>query len=138
MTDDMKTKVTKLTPAAFIKQIEDAQMRKDCQEVSRMMEAITGEPGKMWGSNIVGFDQYHYKYDSGREGDMLLTGFSPRKTALTLYLGPGLQDMALMDKLGKYKTGKGCLYIKKLEDVDRAVLRDLIAKSVAEMRKQYP
>src|SRR5262245_59088724 len=104
----MKTKKTSVNPAAFIKHVENEQKRKDCQEVARLMEEITGEPPKMWGPSIVGFGQYHYKYATGREGDMLLTGFSPRKGNLTLYLGPGIQDKSLMSKLGKHKTGKGC------------------------------
>jgi hypothetical protein len=102
-----------------------------------MMAAITGRPAKMWGSAIVGFGKYHYEYESGRSGDMLMAGFSPRKSNLTLYIGPGLEDRNLMAKLGKFKTGKSCLYIKTLDDVDRAVLKSLITKSVQEMRKRY-
>ena len=135
---DIKTKPTEVSPAAFIKEVEGEQRRKDCQELVAFMKAITGKPAKMWGPSIVGFGKYHYTYDSGRDGDMLMTGFSPRKDSLTLYLGPGLQDTALMAKLGKHKTGKGCLYIKKLDDVDRDVLRDIVTKSVEEMRKRYP
>ena len=96
-----------------------------------MMKKITGKKPKLWDSNIVGFGSYHYKYASGREGDWFLTGFSPRKQALTLYIMPGFGDYGpLMKKLGKYKTGKSCLYIKKLEDVDQKTLKELIAKSV--------
>ena len=102
------------------------------------MQDITGHPPKMWGPGIVGFDEYHYRYDSGREGESLLTGFAPRKDGLVLYLGPGLENKALMNKLGKHKTGKGCLYVKKLDDVDRGVLRDLIVTSVKAMRERYP
>src|SRR5213593_1207571 len=134
---EMKTKVTSVSPAAFIKQMDNEQKRKDCHELIKLMEDITGEPPKMWGASIVGFGKYHYKYESGREGDSLLTGFSPRKQNMTLYLGPGLDNKALMAKLGKHTTGKGCLYIKKLDDIDRSVLRDLIAKSVEEMRKRH-
>jgi hypothetical protein len=101
------------------------------------MKSITGKPAKMWGPSIVGFDQYHYKYDSGHEGDMCLTGFSPRKGTLTLYIGHALEEARLLEKLGKYKTGKSCLYIKKLDDIDRGVLRDLIRVSVDEMRRRY-
>jgi hypothetical protein len=132
-----KTKVTKVSPASFIKQV-DERRRKDCQELVTMMSDVTGHPPKMWGSSIVGFDQYHYQYESGREGDILLTGFSPRKQDLVLYLGPGLGNEALMAKLGKHKVGKGCLYLKKLDDVDRGVLRALVEESVAIMRKRYP
>jgi Domain of unknown function (DU1801) len=91
----------------------------------------------MWGTSIVGFDQYHYKYESGREGDILLTGFSPRKQDLVLYLGEdGLGNKGLLAKLGKHKAGKGCLYLKRLGDIDRGVLRSLIEKSVAATRKR--
>ena len=103
-----------------------------------MMQDITGQPPKMWGPSIVGFDQYHYKYESGREGDSPLTGFAPRKDGLVLYLGPGLDNRSLMTKLGKHKAGKGCLYVKRLGDVDRGVLRDLIRASVTAMRERYP
>jgi hypothetical protein len=101
------------------------------------MQEITGHPPKMWGTSIVGFDQYHYKYESGREGDILLTGFSPRKQDLVLYLGEdGLGNKGLLAKLGKHKAGKGCLYLKRLDDIDRGVLRSLIEKSVAATRKR--
>ena len=101
-----------------------------------MMRTITGEPPKMWGPTIVGFGTYHYVYESGREGDSCLTGFSPRKPNLVLYIGDALQDTSMMSKLGKYKTGKGCLYIKTLDDIDRNVLRDLIAKAVDNTRRR--
>ena len=135
---DIKTKPTKVSPASFINSIEDEQRRKDCREIARLMEEITGEPPKMWGPSIVGFGKYHYKYQSGHEGDMLRTGFSPRKQNLTLYIGPGLEDKPSMAKLGRYKTGKSCLYIKTLDDIDRKILRTLIEKSVREMKKRYP
>ena len=131
-----KTKVTKVSPASFIKQV-DERRRKDCQELVTMMSAVTGHPPKMWGTSIVGFGQAHYKYASGREGDTMLTGFSPRKQNLVLYLGPGIENTDLMSRLGKHKAGKGCLYLNKLDDVDRAVLRTLIAESVTIMKKQY-
>ena len=134
---DIKTKQTDVSPTAFINQVEDEQKRKDAHELVALMKKITGKPPKMWGPSIVGFGTYHYKYASGREGDMPLTGFSPRKASLVLYLGPGLQDKELTGKLGKHKTGKGCLYINKLDDVDRDVLRELVTKSVAEMRKRF-
>src|SRR5688572_30960813 len=125
-----KTKLTKVSPAAFLAKVDGDQRRKDCRELVALMRDVTGQPPKMWGSSIVGFDQYHYRYESGREGDSLLTGFSPRKQDLVLYLGPGIENTSLMAKLGKHKTGKGCLYLKKLEDVDRNVLRELILTSV--------
>ncbi len=95
-----------------------------------MMRATTGEPPKMWGASIVGFGTYHFVYESGREGDICLVGFSPRKPNLVLYLGEALQEKSLLSRLGKHKTGKGCLYIKTLDDVDRKVLRELIARTV--------
>lgn len=125
-----KTKPTKVTPTAFIAKVASEQQRKDSKELIAMMQEITGEPPKMWGPSIVGFGTHHYKYESGREGDICLTGFSPRKPSLVLYIGEALQDTSIMSKLGKYKTGKGCLYIKKLDDVDRDVLRRLVTKSV--------
>ena len=117
--------------------MEDDQKRKDCKELVALMKGITGEPPKMWGPSIVGFGRYHYKYASGREGDSMLTGFSPRKQNLVLYLGPGLDNKTLVARLGKCSMGKGCLYIKKLDDVDRTVLRALVSKSVEEMRKRH-
>ena len=133
-----KTRLTKVSPAAFIATVEGDQRRKDCRELVTLMRDITGQPPKMWGSSIVGFDKYHYRYESGREGDSLLTGFSPRKQELVLYLGPGLDNKKLMAKLGKHKVGKGCLYVKTLDDIDRTVLRALVAESVAAMRQRYP
>jgi hypothetical protein len=131
-----KTKPTKVSPAAFIRQVTDERRRKDCQELIALMRDVTGHPPKMWGTSIVGFGQYQYKYASGREGESLLTGFSPRKQNLVLYLGPGIENKSLMTKLGKHKTGKGCLYLTRLDDVDRSVLRTLVEESVAIMQKQ--
>jgi len=125
-----KTKPTKVSAAAFIAKVASEQQRKDSKELIAMMREITGEPPKMWGPSIVGFGTHHYKYQSGREGEICLTGFSPRKPSLVLYIGEALQDATIMSKLGKYTTGKGCLYIKKLDDVDREVLRMLVTKSV--------
>ena len=134
----IKTTVKTTSPASFIKQVDGEQRRKDCRELVALMRDVTGRPPKMWGTSIVGFDRYHYKYASGREGEMLLTGFSPRKQELVLYLGPGLQNAKLRAKLGKHKAGQGCLYLKTLDGVDRDALRALIEHSVAEMRKRYP
>ena len=135
---EIKTKQTEVSPTAFIDKVENEQRRKDGHELALLMKKVTGKPAKMWGPSIVGFDQYHYKYASGHEGDMPITGFSPRKQSLVLYLGPGLEDKKLMSKLGKHKVGKGCLYINKLDDVDRGVLLELVTKSVEKMRKLYP
>jgi hypothetical protein len=135
---EIKTKPTEVSPAAFIDKVENEQRRKDGHELVSLMKKVTGRPAKMWGPSIVGFDQYHYKYASGHEGDMPITGFSPRKQSLVLYLGPGLEDKKLMAKLGKHKMGKGCLYINKLDDVDRNVLLELVTKSVEKMRNLFP
>jgi hypothetical protein len=135
---EIKTKPTEVSPAAFIDKVENKQRRKDGHELVTLMKKVTGKPAKMWGPSIVGFDQYHYKYASGHEGDMPITGFSPRKQSLVLYLGPGLEDKKLMAKLGKHKMGKGCLYINRLDDIDRDVLFELVTKSVEKMRKLYP
>ena len=132
-----KTKVTAIDPHDFIKQVDDQEKRQDSEELIKLMSKVVGKPPKMWGPTIVGFGKYRYKYATGLEGEICLTGFSPRKPSLVLYIGPGLGDKELMSRLGKHKRGKGCLYIKKLADVDRAVLKELIVKSVTEMRKRY-
>lgn len=133
-----KTNPTKASVTAFINSIEDKQRRTDVKKVAAIMRKATGLRPKMWGANIVGYGTYHYKYESGREGDFMVTGFSPRKQALTLYVVPGFKHFELlMDKLGKYKTGKSCLYIKRLADVDEKVLERLIVASVKYMRKNY-
>lgn len=137
MMSNNKTETTKVSPEAFIERVASSQQQKDCHELIALMRKITGEPPKMWGPSIVGFGAYHYVYESGREGDMCLTGFSPRQPSLVLYIGEALQDETLMSKLGTYKTGKGCLYLKKLDDVDRDVLRALVTKAVKDRRKRY-
>jgi hypothetical protein len=135
---ELKTKKTKAGVAAFLNAIDDDQKRKDSKAVAKIMKEITGKSPKMWGTSIVGYGSYHYKYASGQEGDWPLAGFSPRKQALTLYIMSGFKEYKpLLKKLGKHKTGKACLYIKKLEDVDEKVLRELIKRSVkakAQMR----
>jgi hypothetical protein len=127
-----KTKPTKLSVAAFIAALTDPIRRADAKSLVKLMQSVAGEKPKMWGPSIIGFGSYHYRYESGREGDMPLIGFSPRKAATVLYnmLGSG-DSPALLAKLGKHTTGKGCLYIKKVADVDQEVLRALAAKSVA-------
>jgi hypothetical protein len=133
-----KTQPTTQSAEAFLNRIENDKKRQDAFEVLQMMQDITGKTPVMWGDSIIGFDQYHYKYASGREGDFLIVGFSPRKTALTLYLSSGFERYdELMPKLGKYKTGKSCLYVKKLEDINREVLAELITQSVQYMRDKY-
>ena len=121
-----------------MKSIEDSQKRADARKVAAMMRKSTGKRARMWGPSIVGYGTYHYEYESGREGDFMITGFSPRKQALTVYIMPGFSKFGpLMKKLGKYKTGKSCLYIKRLSDVDEGVLQRLIDESVKHMRKTY-
>jgi hypothetical protein len=131
-----KTVVRSADPIAFIDGVKSEVKRKDSRELVAMMQDITGAPPKMWGPTIVGFGSYHFVYASGHEGEICLTGFSPRSGALVIYLGPGIDNEKLMTKLGKHRHGKGCLYINKLDDVDRTVLRKLIEHSVREMRKR--
>lgn len=133
---ELKTKQTDQSVDGFLNKVPEEKKREDSFAIKKLMEAVTGEPAKMWGDSIVGFGSYHYKYASGREGDWMLTGFSPRKQNLTLYIMPGFDRYEeLMEKLGKYKTGKSCLYIKKLEDVNLDVLKELVDLSVKHMRE---
>lgn len=127
---EMKTKVSEASVEEFLSKVEDEQRRKDCFEIVKIMKQVTKEEPKMWGPAIIGFGSYHYRYESGREGDMPRIAFSPRKQNITLYIGVGDDsDSPLLKKLGKYKTAKVCLYIKKLADVDTNVLQELIADS---------
>ena len=132
----MKTVARTADPIAFIDKVKNEVKRKDSHELVAMMQDITGEPPKMWGPSIVGFGRYEYVYASGHSGEICLTGFSPRSGAIVVYLGPGLDNGKLTAKLGKHKRGKGCLYINKLDDVDRGVLRKLVQHSIAELRKR--
>lgn len=133
-----KIKPARHSVTTFINSIGDKQMRADAKKVAAMMRKATGNRAVMWGASIVGYGRYHYKYASGREGDSLLAGFSPRKQALTIYIMAGFASFdPLMKKLGKYKTGKSCLYIKRLSDVDEKVLERLIIASTKHMRKTY-
>ena len=134
---ELKTKVNDASVDKFLKAVKDEQERADCYEILKMMKQVTKEEPKMWGASIVGFGSYHYKGKSGREGDWMLTGFSPRKQNLTLYLMGGFEENtgSLLKKLGKHKTSAGCLYIKKLEDVDKKVLKELVAASVKRMKQ---
>ena len=132
-----KTKPTGVSVASYIDGIEDATRRKDCKDLSKLMTKVTKQPGKMWGTSIVGFGSYHYKYASGHEGDSCLTGFSSRAGNISVYLMPGAPGQKqLLDKLGKHKMGKGCLYIRTLADVDLGVLEKLVRTSVAAHKKQ--
>ena len=136
---ELKTKPTGVAVDAFLDAVPDPQRREDAKKVRAMMERVSGHPAKMWGPSIVGFGTYHYKYESGHEGDMARIGFSPRARELVLYLlGDIPSHQVLMDRLGKYKTGKCCLYIKRLSDVDETVLEELTAETLAYMREKYP
>ena len=123
---EIKTKQNEASVDDFLATVADEQKRKDCFEIAKMMEKATKKKPKMWGTSIVGFDEYHYKYASGHEGDMCKIGFSPRAQNITLYLTYYIGENPLIQKLGKYKTSKACLYIKKLDDVDKNVLQELI------------
>jgi len=128
---ELKTVPTKTSVDKFLKGITDEKKRADCYQIVKMMEKATKSKPKMWGTSIVGFGETHYVYESGREGNWFITGFSPRKQNLTLYVMGGFHQFEdLMKRLGKHSTGKGCLYINKMEDVDEKVLKELITKSV--------
>ena len=134
--DGLKTRRNRASVNAFLARIKDEQQRRDAMVILRIMQDATGEKPTMWGRSLIGFGSYHYKYASGREGDWFLTGFSPRKGSLSLYLMSGLRHRTeLLGKLGKYKTGVGCLYIKRLEDIHLPTLKKLIGVSVEAMRK---
>ena len=136
---ELKTKQNNASVSEFLSSITDKEKQKDCRTVMKLMREVTGKRAKMWGTSIVGFGSYHYKYKSGREGDWFVTGFSPRKQNLTIYIMPGFSKYdALMKKLGKYKTAKSCLYIKRLSDVDIKVLERLVTRSVKDMARIYP
>ena len=130
-----KTKVNDASVEEFLNAIPDEKKRADAFRVMQIMREATGEEPQMWGSSIVGYGSYHYKYASGQEGDWMLTGFSPRKANLTLYITPGFEHYeGLLGRLGKFTTGKSCLYVKRLSDVDEATLRELVRESVEVMR----
>jgi len=132
-----KTKTTQLSVTAFVNEIADEAKRTDAKAIMKLMQTATGEKPKMWGPSIVGFGSYHYAYDSGREGDAPVVAFSPRKAALVLYGVTGSTGAsALLLKLGKHTMGKGCLYIKKLAEVDQKVLQSLVVKAWAEKRSK--
>ena len=139
MPTELKTIRTKRSVTEFVKSVKDAQQRKDTQSLIAIMRKVTGERPAMWGPSIIGFGSYRYTYASGREGDWMLAGLSPRKGALTVYLMGGLEaDKALLTKLGKHKVGGGCLYLKTLDGVDLKVLGELVRRSVRRLRERYP
>jgi len=133
---EAKTQPTNQSVKEFLNQIQEPERRADCFEIVKIMEKITGEKPTMWGPSIVGFGSYHYKYASGREGDWPMTGFSPRKKDLTLYIMMGFEKHAdLMEKLGKHSTSKSCLYIKRLSDVHIPTLKKLIKIGLKDLRE---
>jgi hypothetical protein len=135
---ELKTKPTKASVKAFIDSIEDGQKRADARKIASMMRRATGARAKLWGASIVGYGSYKYTNSKGEDFEWMLTGYSPRKQALSIYIMPGFATFErLMSKLGKYKTGKSCLYIRRLSDVDEKVLEQLIGRSVQHMRKKY-
>lgn len=135
---ELKTQPNDLDVEEFMNSIEPERKRADATEVLKLMKKVTGEKPVMWGPSIVGFGKYKYVYESGREGEWMLTGFSPRKQAMTLYLMSGYDKMGdLMEKLGKYKNSVSCLYIKHLADVDMDVLEEMVRKSVEIIKKRY-
>ena len=134
-----KTKPTKVSAASHIAAIANEEQRKDARTLVALMRKVTGQSPKMWGPTIVGFGSYHYKYDSGHEGDSALTGFAVRGRDLVVYTAPSFEGRdALLARLGKHKTGKVCVYIRRLADVDLKVLETLLARSVADTRRRYP
>ena len=136
---ELKTQKTEASVDAFIAALADEETQRDCQALVQMMSEATGAPAAMWGSSIVGFGVYHYTYASGRSGDWMLVGFSPRKQSLSLYIMAGFEQYGeLVEKLGKHKRGKGCLYVNHLRDVDSATLKELVQRSVAYVRETYP
>ncbi|MGX4642123.1 DUF1801 domain-containing protein [Massilia sp. SYSU DXS3249] len=133
-----KTQPTDASVDAYLGAIANAGRRQDCAVLVEMMGRITGAPATMWGAGIVGFGSYHYRYESGREGDAPLAGFSSRKGDISVYLMPGFEGQETrLARLGRHKAGKACLYLRKLADVDLAVLEELIDNSVADMRQRY-
>lgn len=135
-----KTQPTAISPVDFVAQVEHPTRRADAERLLEIFAEVTGLQPKMWGPSIIGYGRYHYKYDSGREGDFLMTGFSPRKGNLVLYIMPGYREakqQEMLARLGKHKLGKSCLYINKLADVDEAVIREIISDGVADMRDRY-
>lgn len=139
MMAENKTQPTAVNPVDFLNTVENEQRRADALALLGLIRDVTGEEPVMWGEGIVGFGRYHYKYDSGREGDAPLAGFSPRKANLVVYImGASDQYEDLRPQLGKHSVGKVCLYVKRLSDVDPAILREMVARSVAHTRAIYP
>jgi hypothetical protein len=133
-----KTTETKASVAHFLATVKDEKKRKDCSAIIDLLEKHTGLEPKMWGPSIIGFGSYHYKYESGHEGDAPLVGLSPRANAISLYLSNVMEKEDLLKKFGKHKTGKGCIYIQKTEDIDTTVLIQMAKNSIKHLRNKYP
>lgn len=133
-----KTQVTDVAPTDFVAGIENDARRADAEAALEIFADVTGMTARMWGPTIIGYGQYHYKYESGREGDFLMTGFSPRKANMVFYIMPGYTDMGdKLERLGKHKIGKSCLYVNKLADIDLDVLKEIITDGLEDMRARY-
>ncbi len=133
-----KTQATDQSPQQFIESVEMPRRREDGLTLLTWFSEVTGLSPRLWGTSIVGYGRYHYQYDSGRSGEYMMTGFSPRKAAMSIYIMPGYRDMEEpLSRLGKHKTGKSCLYINRLTDIDMAVLEEIVTDGVAYMRKHY-
>jgi hypothetical protein len=136
---EAKTKQESTSVASFLNALEDEQVKADCKTLVKLMKEVSGFEPAMWGSSIVGFGKYHYKYESGHEGDSCLTGFSPRKGNISIYTNMYLEDDSpLMKKLGKFKNGKSCIYIKKMADIDQGILAKIIDKGIKGLKLKYP
>lgn len=134
-----KTLPTDEDVRTFLDQVEPESRREQACQLLELMSEVSGYPPRMWGSSLIGFGQYHYRYESGREGDFFLTGFSPRKRNFSIYVMAGLEHFPeLLERLGKHKTGSSCLYVNKLADIDLEVLRELIAASIEAVKARYP
>ena len=134
-----KTKATDVSVDAFIASVEHPTRRADAVILNDLFKKVTGWQPRMWGPTIIGYGQYHYKYDTGREGDFLATGFSPRKANQVLYIMPGYQDYGpILDRIGKYKMGKSCLYLTTLKNNDLEVIAELIQAGLTDLAKKYP
>lgn len=134
-----KTQPTSTSIAEFIESLDDERRQSECNQLVELMREESGQEPVLWGPAIIGFGQYHYRYESGREGDFMRVGFSPRKQNLSIYIIPGFKPyQAVLERLGKHKLGKSCLYIKRLENVDISALRELVRQSLADMNERYP
>jgi hypothetical protein len=138
MTREIKTKPTGVSVTSYLDAIDNEERRRDCDQLVAMMKRVTGCEPRMWGPSIVGFDTYHYRYDSGHEGDMCVAAFSSRRPDISVYLSCDFEAReALLAKLGRHKMGKSCLYIRRLSDVDLDVLERLVVESVADCKQRY-